>query len=92
LRYESWLHDTAGELRAFIQRHGLEMSDELQRQAVRQHDAAAMRAGKVPVRGNPKVARSGAWADSISPAEKEILKPILSSVLIELGYECSVDW
>lgn len=92
LRYESWLEDTAAELRDFVARHGLDMSDHLQAEAVQQHNAAAMKAGKVAAKGNLAVARSGAWAESISPTEKDSLKPILDNVLIELGYESNSDW
>jgi hypothetical protein len=92
LRYEDWLGDTAGQLRAFVERHGLTMSEDALEQAVLRHDAAAMKAGKTTAKGNLQVAQAGAWAKTISADEKESLRPILSNMLIELGYERSPDW
>lgn len=92
LRYEAWLRDTAGELCSFVQRHNLDMPEELQREAVEQHNAVAMQSGKVPRKGNAAVARSGAWAEVMSPDEKQTIKPMISDMLIELGYETSTDW
>ena len=92
LRYESWLCDTDGELRAFVLRQGLELPEELQREAVWQHSADAMRAGKTPPRGNLQAAQPGGWRGAISPEDKASLKPILENVLNEFGYECSSSW
>jgi hypothetical protein len=92
LRYEAWLRDAAGELRDFVARHHLEMSPQLQQEAIIQHDAAAMKTGKTAVKGNLQVAQAGSWSKTVSAAERESLKAILSPVLVQFGYETSCDW
>ena len=92
LRYESWLRDAEGEMRAFVERHGLVMPEQLLREAVCQHDAAAMKAGTIPKRGNLQVARAGGWAETLTANDKDSLRPILNGALGELGYDGDGDW
>lgn len=86
LRYEEWVRDTEGQLKAFLERHGLAMEADALRAAVYRHDARAMRAGKTKRVGNLAKGATGTWRSDLSQAEQRAVSRVLKDTLAELGY------
>lgn len=94
-KYESFLHDPAGSLKAMLAEVGMEADDCRVQAAIeantpekiaRSLDAA------FPANTFVRKATSGYWRTSLTAEQAEIFKGIAGDALIRLGYEDGLNW